>query len=227
MVLLAERDSRPVSHKLQNALDRLRDILPLKANQTKCAPQVKALHQQLLRSFVERGRILTRAEMATYVDQLPAALDLLRQYDMLTVSSNGEADGAYPFTMHERGHTVFVNGQRVHAMCALDALAVGPMFQVSTHIQSHCAVTSEPIEIRMAGETVGNWEEVGQTHVGIGWQAADGQSCCADSLCMEMIFLRDQEIAGQWLADHAAEREIFTLAEAVQLASRFFVPLMT
>ena len=165
--------------------------------------------------------------MAGYVEHVPAAIDLLRQYDMLTVSSSGVPDGVYPFTTSERGHTVQVNGQRVHAMCALDALAIGPMFQKNTHIRSQCGVTADPIEIWMSGEMVQNLEEVGQTHIGIGWRAADAESCCADSLCTEMIFLRDKGTAEQWLADHAADREIFTLQEAVQLASLFFVPLLS
>lgn len=107
-----------------------------------------------------------------------------------------------------------------------DALAVGPMFEETTQITSQCRVSGDPITIRMSGETILNRTEVGDIHVGIAWAAADASSCCADSLCLEMIFLRDSETARTWLADDADGREIFTLAEAVQLAGRFFMPLL-
>jgi mercuric reductase len=75
--------------------------------------------------------------------------------------------------------------------------------------------------------TIENPDEVGDLHVGIGWGAADADTSCADSLCMEMIFLKDGKIARQWLADDAENREIFALSMAVEFAGRFFVPLMS
>lgn len=44
---------------------------------------------------------------------------------------------------------------------------------------------------------------------------------------MQMMFLRDGAVARQWLAQDAANREIFSLPEAVEFASRLFVPLMS
>jgi hypothetical protein len=44
---------------------------------------------------------------------------------------------------------------------------------------------------------------------------------------MEMMFLRDGDIAGQWLAEEPDSREIFTLPEAVEFSARFFVPIMS
>jgi len=64
------------------------------------------------------------------------------------------------------------------------------------------------------------------THFGIIWGAAAGNSCCADSLCMEMMFLRDSEIAQRWLADDPDNRELFTLPEAIEFGGRFFAPLL-
>ncbi|MCB0089879.1 MAG: hypothetical protein KDE54_18360 [Caldilineaceae bacterium] len=246
-----------MSDKLQNALDHLNEILPLRARQEQCPPPVKTLHQQILSSFVTHGRVLTKAEMAEIVADVPAALAQLHQYDMITISATGDLIGAYPFTTSSRGHAVQVNGHWLYAMCAVDALAIAPMFQTRTHISSRCSITAAPIEISMVGETVQyedmvqledmvqnkdtvqnkdmvqpedtaqNKDTVGDIHVGIGWAAANGSSCCADSLCTEMIFLRDQRVAEQWLSDHTEGREIFTLAEAIQFASRFFALLLS
>lgn len=216
-----------MNNKLENALNRLNDILPLKKSQDKCAPQIKELHQQMLRSFVTKGRILTRDEMAQWVDDVPEATHVLSQYDMVTFSENGDPVGAYPFTMMTREHKVQVNGHQIHAMCALDGLAIAPMFGETTQITSQCRVTGKPVKVDMRGETILNLAEVQDVHFGIAWSAAAAGSCCADSLCLEMHFLYDGETAVKWLSDDSDSREIFTLLEAVQFATRFFVPLLS
>lgn len=213
--------------KLENALSRLKSILPLQARQDKCSKQIKELHQQVLRSFVEKGRILTREEMAQYVDQLEDAVNVLKEMDMVVFSEDGTPLGAYPFSMQAREHSVRVNGYQVYAMCALDALAVSPMFGVKTHISSCCRITGDPVSIQQSGKTIVNPDEAGAIHFGIIWGAANADSCCADSLCMQMMFLRDSEIARQWLADDPDNREVFTLQEAVEFGGRFFVPLVS
>jgi len=215
-----------MNNKLEAALKRLNIILPIKECQDKCDPEIKELHQQMLHSFIHRGRILNKAEMANWVDNVPQAIKILRENDMVTFSENAEPTGAYPFTMSEREHAVFVNGFKVHAMCALDALAIAPMFEETTEINSHCRVTGEPVHIQMSGEVIQNPQEVNNLHFGIIWGAADSGSSCADSLCMDMIFLKDTEVAQKWLSNDVQGREIFTLAEAVQFASRFFVPFL-
>ncbi|MCK9505416.1 MAG: alkylmercury lyase family protein [Porticoccaceae bacterium] len=221
-----EYDGWCMSVGLENALRRLRRILPLSARQGECSEQVRELHRQILRSFPTKGRILTREEMAQYVSDLDAAVDVLRKNDMVTFSGDGTPVGAYPFTMEARDYQVQVNGHRVHAMCALDSLAVSPMFGMTTHITSHCRVTGTPVDIDQSGKTIDNADTAGAVHVGIAWGAADAESHCADSLCMEMPFLRDGAAARQWLVEDPGGREIFALPEAIEFASRFFVPLV-
>jgi alkylmercury lyase len=213
--------------KLEKALNRLESILPLKERQNACGKQIKELHQKIIRSFVEIGRILSREEMEHYVDNLEDAINVLKERDMVVFSDNGKPLGAYPFTMEEREHTVQVNGHRVHAMCALDALAVGPMFERETQIVSRCRVTGDPVCIRQAGSKILNPDEAGDVCFGIIWGAANDDISCADSLCMEMMFLRDSEITQQWLADDPKNREVFTLPEAVEFGGRFFSPLLS
>ena len=212
--------------KVESALQQLNTVLPLKERQENCSPAVQALHQAVLRSFVENGRSLTRAEMAQQVSDVDAAVTILQNNDMVVFGEDGEPIGAYPFTIEAREHQIQVNGYQVHAMCALDALAVSPMFGMDTEINSQCRVTSDPIYIQQAGKTIKNMNETSNVHFGIVWGAADGSACCADSLCMEMIFLRDGAIAEQWLADDPENREIFTLPQSVEFAAQFFVPLV-
>lgn len=215
-----------MNQKTEHALTQLNTVLPLKARQESCSPEIKALHQAVLHSFVTTGRILTRAEMAQQVSSLDEAVTILQSNDMVVFTEDGEPVGAYPFTMEEREHQILVNSHQVHAMCALDALAISPMFGLDTVVTSQCRVTGDPVTIQQSGETIENMETAGNVYFGIAWGAADGASCCADSLCMEMIFLRDGAIADHWVAEDAEHREIFTLPESVEFAARFFVPLM-
>jgi mercuric reductase len=213
--------------KLEKALNRLKSILPLKDRQDACSKQIKELHQQVLRSFVDKGRILTREEMGQQVSNLENAISVLKEKDMVVFSNDGNPVGAYPFTMEEREHVVRVRGHQVHAMCALDALSISPMFRVETQITSRCRVTGDPISIKQSGETIENLDEASDVHFGIIWGAENTDSCCADSLCMEMVFLKDSGISQQWLADDPDNREVFTLQEAVEFGGRFFAPLVS
>jgi len=213
--------------KLEKALNRLKSILPLKEKQDACSKQIKELHQQVLHSFVDKGRILTREEMKQYVSNLEDAINVLKEADMVVFSDDGNPVGAYPFTMEAREHVVQVNGHQVYAMCALDALSGSPMFGVETQINSQCRVTGDPVSIRQTGKKILNQDDAGDIQFGIIWGAANTDSCCADSLCMEMMFLKDSEIARQWLAGDPRSREVFTLQEAIEFGSRFFVPLVS
>lgn len=213
--------------KLDKALARLQRLLPLKQRQIECGDQIGRLHRAILRSFVTNGRMLTTEEMAQYTDDLNAALDMLRISGMVVFSDAGDPVGAYPFTTEVREHRVRVNGHQVHVMCALDALAVSPMFELNTQTESRCDMSGDPVSIRQSGTRIENPDEIGAVHLGIDWGAADSNSCCANSLCRQMIFLRDREAVRQWLADGSNEREFFTLPEAVEFARRFFVPLLS
>jgi hypothetical protein len=101
------------------------------------------------------------------------------------------------------------------------------MFGISTQISSRCRISGTPVTLEQSGLAIKNRDAVEDIHFGIHWGAANGNSCCADSLCMEMMFLRDGDIAGHWLAEEPDSREIFTLPEAVEFSARFFVPSMS
>ena len=212
--------------KIEKALRRLRIILPLQESQQACSEVIRKLHQEILRSFVNNGRILSRTEMAQYVPDVDEAAAELHSRDMVIFAADGEPVGAYPFTMDAREHQVWINGRKLYAMCALDALAISPMFAMEATIYSRCRVTGEPITIKQLGTTITNRDEVDEIHFGIIWGAAHATTCCADSLCTEMIFLKDETIAHQWLIADPQNRETFTLAESVTFASEFFVPLL-
>ena len=211
---------------ITSAVERLNHILPLKARHDALDTQMQHLHRAILQAYVDLGRSLNRSEITRYADNIDEAVRILKHNDLVVFDENGEPTGAYPFTMEEREHIVDVNGHTVHCMCALDALAVSPMFNIPTKITSRSHVTNDPIIIKQQGLKISNQSEAGNTYFGINWSAASGDSCCADSLCTEMIFLKNKTVAENWLSEAPEKRQIFHLKDAIEFAARFFVPLI-
>lgn len=209
--------------EVSTALERLDSILPLQSGLNSLSDEDAALYCKLLNSYVQQGRTLTRSEVADFVDNAEQSLTNIVGSKLVVVDADGNPSGAYPFTSEEREHKVHVNGVTAHCMCALDALAVSPMFNIPTVIDSQCRVTSEPIHLEqngteLSGGTLNAW-------FGINWGAAASDLVCAESLCMEMMFLANEDVARKWLAESPETREIFDLPSAVDFAAGFFVPL--
>lgn len=214
-----------MNKKVKKAVDRLNKILPLTERLKKLSDADANIYQLILKSYVELGRTLNKDEIAEHVKNIDATIDTLRSNDMVVFDSNDEPVGAYPFTMEQREHKVKVNGHTVHSMCALDALSISPMFGQKTHIDSKCHETGAPISIDQFNQTISNSDENKEVHFGINWNSA-ANNCCATSLCTEMIFLKDQRVADEWLAADLENHEIFTLEEAIDFSTQFFKPLV-
>ena len=212
--------------KVINAVDRLNKILPLSMNLQNLDRDLADVYLNILRSYVEQGASLKKNAIARQVENIDEAIKVLKENDMVVFDDDDEPIGAYPFTMEQREHEVAVNDHKVHCMCALDALAVSPMFDKETTINSICHVTGEPVSIQQRNREIINSDDIEDVYFGLSWNSA-ANNCCATSLCTEMIFLKGQQVADQWLAEDAENREIFNLSDAVDFAAGFFVPLMT
>jgi mercuric reductase len=212
--------------KVINAVDRLNKILPLSMNLQNLDRDLADVYLNILRSYVEQGASLNKNAIAMQVENIDEAIKVLKENDMVVFDDDDEPIGAYPFTMEQREHEVAVDDHKVHCMCALDALAVSPMFDRETTINSICHVTGEPVSIQQRNREIINSDDNEDVYFGLSWNSA-ANNCCATSLCTEMIFLKGQQVADQWLAEDAENREIFNLSDAVDFAAGFFVPLMT
>jgi len=209
--------------EVSTALKRLDSILPLVDGLKSLSDEDAGLYCKLLNSYVQQGRTLTRDEVAELVSNADQSLANIVESKLIVLDADGNPAGAYPFTSEEREHKVHINGVTAHCMCALDALSVSCMFNTPTVIDSECRVTSEPIHIEQVGTsfkggTLNAW-------FGINWGAAASDTVCAASLCMEMIYLANENVAREWLAESPDTREIFDLSSAVEFAEGFFVPL--
>ena len=212
---------------IAEAVRRLHDILPLRGRHQQLDPELLEVHKAILRCFVERGYPLGKKEIADMLSDtdVTTALVRLREDDLLILNpESGEPIGAYPMTMENTPHRLVVNGHQIHAMCALDALAVSPMFGMATQIDSRCHISEEPIYLRQRGMEILEAQPSLDVHVGIRWQTPT--TCAAHSLCREMIFLGDRNRTKEWQGSETESRQVFPLHEAIEFAAAFFVPLI-
>jgi mercuric reductase len=212
-----------MSPEVSTALKRLDSILPLVDGLNSLSDEDAGLYCKLLNSYVQQGRTLTRDEVAKLVSDADQSLSNIVESKLIVLDADGNPAGAYPFTSEEREHKVHINGVTAHCMCALDALSVSCMFNTPTVIDSQCRVTKEPVHLEQVGTSFKGGTL--QAWFGINWGAAASDTVCAASLCMEMMFLANEEVAKEWLAESPDTREIFDLPAAVEFAEGFFVPL--
>ena len=214
-----------MNEKISHALVHLNQILPLSSRQRTLDPETMQMHQTILRSYAETGAAPSTGELATITHDAANMLSRLQQLDLIVLDEKAEILGAYPFTSEIRIHRVDINNHSVHCMCALDALAISPMFDCATQIHSQCALTSEPISIQQNGLAVLNHPHNTELFPAIDWAAVSNTTCCANSLCKQMNFISGTERAHEW-QQQSDQHELFTLAEAIVFAAEFFKPLL-
>lgn len=216
-----------MSDTVRQAVERLNSQLPLKDRQDRLGEPLKALHREVIKSLVTRGRAPSRSEVAALVGEgeVDAAITRLGKDDLVVLSKDRrEIVGAYPVTQESTPHEVKVGGNSIHAMCALDALSVSPMYGVPVEICSHCRVTGEAVCIKQDGARILDATPP-TTRVGVRWQMPSGDHA-AHSMCMEMVFLKDDATAAAWHGGDLQNHGVFSLEEAVDFGARFFKPLL-
>ena len=212
---------------ISNAVQRLNEQLPLKARQQALPPELASMHRATLSSLARQGRPSNREELSKILDSgdIDAALARLANDDLVVLNATGtEIVGAYPMTTEDTPHHLLVNKQPVNAMCALDALSVGPMFNAEVEISSRCHVTDTAITLHMQGETLQEVSPSPDVHVGVRWQ--NPSACAAHSMCLEMVFLQDQQTALEWQAGDTENTSLFNLQDAIAFGAGFFTPLL-
>ncbi len=74
-------------------------------------------------------------------------------------TSQGAVAAAYPLSVRPTRHRVTLgSGQRVHALCAVDALGVSPLFGVSVTIEACCPHCDQTIRLHVQEGEIANRE---------------------------------------------------------------------
>ena len=203
----------------ERALERLTRRLPLAQRQAVVPPEFADAHRAILRSLFQTGLTPDPATLPH------GALARLRTDDLVVVSKDGARIlGAYPMTTEPTPHRLVLPGRTVHAMCAVDALSVGAMYGGEVQIDSQCRVTHAPVRVKMDGARIVSASPEG-VRVGVRWDQASGVPA-AHSLCMEMVFLRDEAAAKDWSGGDSESHTVFSLQEGAEFGARFFKPLV-
>jgi mercuric reductase len=187
---------------ISNAVQRLNSQLPLKLRQAALPPWLARVHRATLTSLSEKGRPLITGELNELLEgsDVSAALAWLANDDLVVLNEAGTGIvGAYPMT-------------------------TGPMFNAEVEINSHCHVTGTEIFIHMQGETLLEARPSPEVHVGVRWQ--NPTACAAHSMCLEMVFLKDQATALEWQAGDTENISLFNLEDAIAFGAGFFTPLL-
>ena len=212
---------------ISNAVQRLNEQLPLKARQQLLPPELANVRRATLSSLARQGRPPNREQLGKLLGNgdVDAALARLASDDLVVLNpACAGIAGAYPMTTEDTPHHLKVNKQPVNAMCALDALSVGPMFNAEVEISSRCHVTGTAITIHMQGETLQEVSPSADVHVGVRWQ--NPSACAAHSMCLEMVFLKDKPTALEWQAGDTDNTSLFNLQDAIAFGAGFFTPLL-
>jgi hypothetical protein len=213
--------------EVEKELARLKRILPLEQNQKHLGTELLAVHRGILYSFAEHGRPLENAIIGQMLGgrTVSEVLTELAAKDLVVLDEKKErVVGAYPFTTEKTAHTVIISGVKTYAMCAVDALSISPMFNSEVTIESRCHVSGVSIRVRQREMEILEAQPSLGVRVGVRWQGTGG--CAAHSLCMEMVFLSDRETAVRWQNEDNENRSIFTLPEAIEFGTGFFLPLV-
>ena len=205
------------------AVGRLESRLPLRRRQRDLPEALARAHRAILHSFAATGRppgvdLIERiagVDAATVMERLSS--------DDLIVVGDGRIEGAYPFSLEPTPHLLSIGDFEVHAMCALDAVAVAPVFGLEVMTVSRCEMSGAPIRIHQVGDSVETGAPRG-LRVGVRWQQPDG--CAAHSMCRDMVFLSDLETAEHWRGADPDAAGIFDLSEAIEFGVGFFAPLI-
>jgi len=118
---------------------------------------MRAVHQQVLRSFTTTGHAPSAAELAEtaarYGTTAGAVLDGLHAGDYLQLGPAGQIRAAYPFSGVPTSHLVDIDGgPRVYAMCAIDALGIAAMLGTGVTITSADPRTGEAVTVTVRAD---------------------------------------------------------------------------
>ncbi len=181
----------------------------------------RELYFWILRRFATHGRPSveeTRTAAGQLGLEVDGALKSLAREDLVHVERSGEIAVAYPFSGHPTAHRVrFPSGNETHAMCAIDALGIAPMFDQPITVDSLDPLSGAEIRVRVTPDGGGHWwpEPAVVVAGAIARQRDSCQSCCP-----VLNFFASAGNAERWLDERPAVRgEVISIPEAI-LAGR-------
>jgi mercuric reductase len=191
-------------------------------------PATDRVRVALLRLYADHGGAPTISALAerTKLSEMVIRplLDELRRRDLVVL--DGELIvGAYPFSDHNTGHRVTLDGRTLNAMCAVDALGIGAMTDRDTAIASPCGHCGALIRITTQdrGRALADVEP----QSAVMWQSVRYEGgCAASSLCATTAFFCSDEHLSAWRDERSTDEPGFRLSieEGLEAGRALFGP---
>jgi alkylmercury lyase len=221
--------TRPAAREALLGRDRSRFGLADKWNQP-LEPTQDRVWRTVLGLFARSGRPPGLHEISKQtglsVENIRTLVSELQAHDLL--GSDASADViryAYPFTGEETEHRVQLHGQRLHAVCAIDALGIAGMLRTDVLIESCCRACGSRIEIGTAqgGKSLSH-ERPGDAVV---WYDLVYTGRAAASCCPAIAFFCSGAELRHWLSAQSPPRagHWLTLGDALEVGRALFEPV--
>lgn len=183
----------------------------------------RELYFWILRRFAEKGRpsgAETREAAEGFGLVATSALATLAREDLVHTNLHGEIAVAYPFCGRTTDHVVrFEGGHEVHAMCAIDALGIAAIYDVSIEIGSRDPLTLDRIAVVLARDGTASWRP--EEAVVVCGVSGDGESC--RSCCPVLNFFASSKNGERWLETRPDVRGyVMSMREAIDAGRAVF-----
>ena len=186
---------------------------------TSLTPAQRLLFRALIDELIATGRPLATDDAARRIglstDETTALMIQLAEADWVVIDEDGALTGAYPFSVAPTGVTVRWDGNERHAMCAVDALGVGPLLGRAVEIDATCPHCGHEITIEADAERLIK-RSPRSTVVIRRWTAGPA----ATSRCNATRFACSPDHAQEWLRHHGGPDDVIQSLEASFIEAR-------
>lgn len=192
----------------------------------------ESIWRAVLESFVKVGRPPTITELSETAtrptEEVSVLLESLQRRDLVVFEPKTSLiAGAYPLTARPTEHRVHLGSHVVHAMCAIDALGVGRMYDRDVMIESSCRANGTPIRIATAHN--GTTLRLVAPSTAVVWSGTQPtEGCAADTLCTVIAFFESGETLETWRNLEIPDMPGYELSveEAMQVGMALFGPML-
>jgi hypothetical protein len=194
------------------------------ARRARLADGERDLYFWILRRFATDGRPSSTeiggAARRFGVDVQEAVRALARE-DLVHLDVDGEVAVAYPFSGRATAHQVrFEDKHQAHAMCAIDALGIAPMFNQQIEVVSKDALAGDEVRVSLTPDGEGTWEPDSAVVVA---GASDGSGDSFRGCCPVLNFFVSPDNAKQWLEQRPNVRgEVVSMRDAIAAGRAVF-----
>lgn len=185
----------------------------------------------VLRLYARNGRSPHLAEIgpetALPPERSKSLLRKLQSRDLLALDEDaGIIRYAYPFTEVATGIQVVLGEKTLNALCAIDALGVGDMYDTDIAVESRCRACGGGVRVATAssGRELRDYSPAGA----VVWYDLAYSGSASSSCCPAIAFFCADEHLGSWLDGQSPRRAGFLLSvqEALELGRAIFGPVL-